>query len=136
MLSGHSGLARPVAKLVLAALMLATAMIASHILPRPTPALAQALVDNRVFDGHWYSPEWRYGYILRDGVGVATSTNSPNFRVGDVIIRIYAVGPWTFVGEQVYRNGRWYRIRGRLASDGRIYIDGEKNVSWFMVRTD
>jgi hypothetical protein len=135
MLSGHSGLARSAAKLALAAFVAASALLASHILPHPLPAFAQA-VDSRVFDGHWYSPEWRYGYVLRRGTGVATSTNSRNFRVGDTIIRIYAVGPWTFVGEQVYRDGRWYRIRGRLAPDGRIYIDGEKNVSWFMVRID
>lgn len=125
---------RPVARLFLAAL-LAAAAIAHNTLLHPGSAHAQA-VDSRVFDGHWYSPQWRYGYILRDGIGVATSTNSSKFRVGDVIIRIYAVGPWTFVGEQVYRDGRWYRIRGHLAPDGRIYIDGEKNVSWYMIRTD
>jgi hypothetical protein len=135
MSSGHSALARSAAKLVLAALLV-TAAVASHSLLRPTSVLAQAVVGNHVFDGHWYSPEWRYGYNLRGGIGTATSTNSPNFRVGDVIIRVHAVGPWTFVGEQVYRDGRWYRIRGELAPDGRIYINGEKNVSWFMVRTD
>jgi Caspase domain len=90
----------------------------------------------RVFDGHWYSPEWKYGYRLRDGIGIASSTNSPKFKVGDVIIRIRAVGSKTFEGQQVYRDGRWYHIRGELRSDGRIYIDGEKNVSWFMTRTD
>lgn len=101
--------------------------------PPPPPPVAHSA---RVFDGHWYSPEWKYGYRLRDGVGVASSTNSPKFNVGDVIIRIRAVGPRAFEGQQVYRDGRWYRIRGELRSDGRIYIDGEKNVSWYMTRTD
>ena len=97
---------------------------------------AAAASPNRAFDGHWYSPEWKYGYRLQDGVGIASSTNSPRFNVGDVIIRIRAVAPRVFEGEQVYRDGRWYRIRGELRSDGRIYILGEKNVSWHMERID
>ena len=27
-------------------------------------------------DGNWYSPQWKYGYVMKDGVGIATSTNS------------------------------------------------------------
>lgn len=99
-----------------------------------TPPPAAMAPPSRAFDGHWYSPEWKYGYRLVDGVGVATSTNSSRFNVGDVIIRIRAVAPGIFEGEQVYRDGRWYRIRGELRSDGRIYIAGEKNVSWTMVQ--
>jgi uncharacterized caspase-like protein len=104
--------------------------------PPPPPPSPPTTYSARAFDGHWYSTEWKYGYRLRDGVGVASSTNSPNFKVGDIIIRIRAVGAKTFEGQQVYRDGRWYRIRGELRSDGRIYIAGEKNVSWYMARTD
>jgi serine/threonine protein kinase len=104
---------------------------------RADAAAATAISSpNRAFDGHWYSPEWKYGYRLQDGVGIASSTNSPRFSVGDVIIRIRAVAPKVFEGEQVYRDGRWYRIRGELRSDGRIYISGEKNVNWHMERID
>jgi hypothetical protein len=102
------------------------------ILPSPPSAGYSA----RAFDGHWYSPEWRYGYRLHDGIGVASSTSSPKFKVGQVIIRIRATGPRTFEGEQVYRNGRWYRIRGELQPNGRIYVAGEKNLKWYMTRTD
>ena len=59
MSSGHSSLARSAAKLLLATLLVAAAL-ASYGLLRPTSVIAQA-VENHVFDGHWYSPEWRYG---------------------------------------------------------------------------
>lgn len=100
-----------------------------QVAPPATPA--QPL--EAAFDGSWYSPEWKYGYQLRNGVGIATSTNSANFSVGQPIIRIRAVNSTEFVGEQVYRTGRWHRIRGVLRG-GRLYIDGDKDVSWYMIR--
>jgi hypothetical protein len=36
-------------------------------------------------DGNWYSTQWKYGYVLKNGVGIATSTNSPNFQVGKIL---------------------------------------------------
>jgi hypothetical protein len=90
----------------------------------------------RVFDGHWFSPDLRYGYRLRDGIGIASSTGSPKFKVGQVIVRIRATGPRTFEGEQIYGNGQWYRIRGELRPNGRLYIAGEKDLKWFMTRTE
>jgi hypothetical protein len=94
------------------------------------------LYSNDVFDGHWYSPEWKYSYRLVDGIGTATTSNSPTFRPGDIIIGIRADGPDTFSGEQIYRDGRWYKIKGHLRGDGQIYIQGEKNVRWTMTRID
>jgi hypothetical protein len=91
-------------------------------------------VTARAFDGHWYSPEWKYSYQLRSGIGTATSTNSTNFKPGDVIVRIRPTGPNSFAGEQVYRDGRWYKIKGSMRTDGRLYIEGERNVSWAMER--
>ena len=72
-------------------------------------------------DGEWYSPQWKYGYRLKNGVGIATSTNSPNYKPGDEIIRVFHVEGNYFEGEQVYR-------------DGRLFIMGERNVSWYMER--
>src|SRR5262249_22303591 len=51
------------------------------VVPPPAPPPPAATHSARVFDGHWYSSEWKYGYRLRDGVGVASSTNSPRFNV-------------------------------------------------------
>lgn len=98
--------------------------------------LYQSGYSNAIFDGHWFSPEWNYSYILRNGVGTATASNSPRFQPGDIIIRIQANGPNTFTGMQIYRNGRWYHITGALHADGRIYIHGDKNVFWYMIRTN
>jgi hypothetical protein len=96
----------------------------------------QPSYSTSVFDGHWYSPEWRYSYRLVNGVGTATQSNSPKFQPRDTIIGIRADGPSSFSGSQIYRNGRWYKIKGHLRSDGRIYIEGEKNVRWTMTRID
>ena len=85
-------------------------------------------------DGEWYSPKWKYGYRLKNGVGIATSTNSPNFKPGDEIIRIYDIEGNHFEGEQVYRDGRFYRIVLTLENDGRLFIRGENNISWHMER--
>ena len=93
---------------------------------------AQSSINN--IDGQWYSPEWRYGYVLRNGVGTATSTNSPNFQVGQNIIQLTATSANTFTGRQVYMDGRFYNVNATLLSDGRLYFSGEKNVQWTMQR--
>lgn len=93
---------------------------------------AQSAINN--IDGQWYSPEWRYGYVLRNGVGTATSTNSPNFQVGQNIIQLTATSANTFTGRQVYMDGRFYNVNATLLSDGRLYFSGEKNVQWAMQR--
>jgi hypothetical protein len=93
---------------------------------------AQSAINN--IDGQWYSPEWRYGYVLRNGVGTATSTNSPNFQVGQNIIQLTATSATTFTGRQVYTDGRFYNVNVTLLPDGRLYFNGEKNVQWTMQR--
>lgn len=85
-------------------------------------------------DGNWHSPQWKYGYVLKDGMGVATSTNSPNFQVGQNIIQLTATSPNTFTGQQVYTDGKFYKVNVKLQADGRLYFEGEKNVKWVMER--
>jgi len=85
-------------------------------------------------DGNWYSKQWKYGYTLKDGVGVATSTNSPNFQVGQNIIRLTATSNNTFVGQQVYTDGKFYQVNVKLLADGRLYFEGDKNAKWVMER--
>ena len=95
---------------------------------------AHAQTALQSIDGQWYSPEWRYGYVLRNGVGTATSTNSPNFQVGQNIIQLTATSSNTFTGRQVYTDGRFYNVSVTLLNDGRLYFSGEKNVQWTMQR--
>lgn len=85
-------------------------------------------------DGNWYSTQWKYGYVLKDGVGVATSTNSPNFQVGQNILRLTAISATTFTGQQVYTDGKFYKVNAKLQADGRLYFEGEKNAKWVMDR--
>ena len=87
-----------------------------------------------VLDGNWYSSQWKYGYVLKDGLGVATSTNSPNFQVGQNIIQLTATSPNTFTGQQVYTDGKFYKVQVKLQADGRLYFEGEKNAKWVMDR--
>lgn len=97
-----------------------------------TGASSQTAIQN--IDGDWYSPQWSYGYRLKNGVGVATSTNSPNFQVGQNIIQLSATSATTFTGQQVYTDGKFYRVAVTLLADGRLYFEGEKNVKWTMER--
>jgi len=85
-------------------------------------------------DGNWYSTQWKYGYVLKNGVGIATSTNSPNFQVGQNIIQLSATSATTFSGHQVYTDGKFYRVSVTLRADGRLYFEGEKNARWVMDR--
>jgi TPR repeat protein len=94
-----------------------------------------AIAPIATLDGNWYSSQWKYSYVLKDGVGVATSTNSPNFQVGQSIVRLTATSSTTFVGQQVYTDGKFYQVNAKLQTDGRLYFEGEKNVKWVMERT-
>jgi hypothetical protein len=85
-------------------------------------------------DGEWYSTQWKYGYTLTNGVGVATSTNSPNFKVGDRIIFLQQSSDKTFEGTQVYTDGKFYKITVQQQSNDTLLFKGEKNVSWTMTK--
>ena len=85
-------------------------------------------------NGEWYSNQWKYGYTLTNGVGVATSTNSPNFKVGDRIIFLQQSSDKTFEGTQVYTDGKFYKITVQQQSNDTLLFKGEKNVSWTMTK--
>jgi len=93
---------------------------------------AQAQIST--LDGNWHSPQWKYGYVLKDGMGIATSTNSPNFQVGQNIIQLTATSPNAFTGQQIYTDGKFYKVTATLLADGRLSFVGEKNVKWVMER--
>lgn len=95
---------------------------------------AQAQNGLASIDGNWYSAQWKYGYVLKNGMGTATSTNSPNFQVGQNILQLTATSPTTFSGQQVYTDGKFYNVQATLQADGRLYFEGAKNAKWFMER--
>lgn len=99
-------------------------------------ANAQASIPQGIaaLDGVWHSNQWKYGYELKNGVGHATQSNSPSFAPGDRIIELNYVAPGEYVGRQIYRDGKFYRVAATLKSDGRLYFQGDKNVSWVMDR--
>ena len=99
-----------------------------------TSASAQTPIQR--LDGDWYSTQWGYSYTLKNGVGIATSTNSPNFQVGQNIIQLSATSATTFSGQQVYTDGKFYRVNVVLQPDGRLYFEGEKNARWVMDRVN
>jgi hypothetical protein len=90
--------------------------------------------DVSALNGDWYSYKWKYGYSLKNGKGVAFATNSPNFKVGQEIIRLTEIGDNEFIGENVYKDGKFYKVKATLESDGRLVFEGEKNVRWEMNR--
>ncbi len=92
--------------------------------------------DISQLDGDWYSFKWKYGYSLSSGKGVAFATNSPNFKVGQEIIRLSAVGKNSFVGENIYKDGKFYKVKATLQPDGKLLFEGEKNVKWEMEKID
>lgn len=98
--------------------------------------LSTAYAQNALeaIDGNWYSAQWKYGYVLKDGIGTATSTNSPNFQVGQQILQLTATSHTTFSGRQVYTDGKFYLVNATLHADGRLYFEGEKNAKWVMER--
>jgi len=83
-------------------------------------------------DGYWYSSQWKYGYLLKSGIGTATSTNSPKFNVGDKVISLKSISDTEFEGEQVYKDGLFHKIKATLKPDGKLYFEGDRNVSWYM----
>lgn len=95
---------------------------------------AQAQSGVEVLDGNWYSAQWKYGYVMKNGVGTATSTNSPNFQVGQNILQLTATSHTTFTGRQIYTDGKFYLVQAKLQADGRLYFEGEKNAKWVMER--
>ncbi len=85
-------------------------------------------------DGKWFSPDSNYGYILTNGIGIATQTNSQKFKVGDKIIELQSTGNNSFRGRQIYQDGKFYPILSTLISADRMLVQGEHSVAWYMDR--
>lgn len=118
-----------------AAVSQAPASSAATVSSPQTPTAPTAPVTTGI-DGNWYSQEWRYGYVLKNGVGKATSTNSENFRVGQEIIFLEPGGNGVFKGRQVYTDGKFYAVTAVLQPNGELQFTGERNARWVMRRVD
>lgn len=90
--------------------------------------------DITKLDGEWYSYKWKYGYTLKNGKGITTIANSPSFKVGQEIVRLTAVGSNSFVGENIYKDGVFYKVKASLQPNGKLLFEGEKNIKWEMDR--
>lgn len=97
---------------------------------------SSSVVDEELksINGIWYSAQWKYGYELKNGIGVATSSNSPKFAPGDVILKLTPVMFGQFEGEQMYKDGKFYKVQVSVTADGRLFFEGDKNVKWYMDR--
>jgi len=113
-----------------AALPAEASVVAAPALAPITPSANDQELSS--INGIWYSSQWKYGYELKNGVGIATSSNSPKFAPGDIILRLQPVMFGQFEGEQMYKDGKFYKVNVSLTADGRLYFEGEKNVKWYM----
>jgi len=93
---------------------------------------ADRITDIALLDGEWYSAKWKYGYTLTNGKGIATVSNSEKFQEGQEIVRLHSVGENKFAGENIYKDGKFYRVTVTLMPNGKLYFEGEKNAKWDM----
>lgn len=104
--------------------------------PAPAPArdapvdAARAAAD---FAGEWHSPDYRYAFRIEGVVGIATISNSPNYRAGEPMLRFQPTSATTFRGTQIFTDGQWYEVVGQLLDDGTMRMEGGGFV-WDMVR--
>jgi hypothetical protein len=91
---------------------------------------SSSAADISKLNGEWYSHKWKYGYTLKDGKGYATIVNSPNFKEGQEIVRLAALSDTSFFGENVYKDGKFYKVKVTLKPDGKLLFEGEKNAKW------
>ncbi len=76
------------------------------------------------FSGEYYDGQDKFGFNLDAARGTATATvsNSPNYKVGQVMLRITMTGPREFVGEQLFTDGKFHQIAGSFIDNGTIHM--------------
>lgn len=85
------------------------------------------------FAGDWYSNEYLYGFRINGSIGTATISNSPKYSPGDRMLRFELTSPRTFRGTQLFTDGLWYEVSGRLQDERTIQMEGG-GFAWVMVR--
>ena len=86
-----------------------------------------------ILDGQWFSTRFQYGFEIKDGIGIATLSNSPKFATGDVVFRLEGLSKSEFQGEQVFTDGEWYKISGAFLDENTLEMTGGGYI-WIMSR--
>lgn len=111
---------------------LRTIYVTAANLPPALKTLGQDLFAKSIFDGEWYSPTLRLGLHISGQDGVATVSNSPNFKTGDRILFLRLIErahqgaqglklPW-FDGDHIHVDGQMMKVQGRLTTSGEFLI--------------
>ena len=82
----------------------------------------------------YYNAEYRFGFRLDRHAGIATTTlsNSPLYRIGQEMLRYQMIGSHDFIGEQIFKDGKFHRVAGKFLTDGSISMrSAEPGVSEF-----
>src|SRR5438477_522764 len=72
------------------------------------------------FDGTYYHQGLRFGFRVTGNQGIATVSNSREYKPGDVMLRFTPTGPRSFSGEQLCADGIFHAVGGTLADDGSL----------------
>jgi hypothetical protein len=98
---------------------------------QPDAAPARTASSLLSLDGQWFSTQFRYGFKINGDIGVATQSNSSMYAPGDVILRFKRLSEREFIGEQIFTNGGWNKVSGRLLDANTLTMTGG-GVVWTM----
>lgn len=89
------------------------------------------------FDGLYYNKALRFGFRITGNEGVATVSNSPRYKVGDVMLKFNPTVQSSFAGVQLCTDGRFHPVTGTLRDDGSLdmTIKGCYPARYTMVRS-
>jgi len=68
-------------------------------------------------------PWGKYGFEIDGDIGKCIKSNSGKFAVGDIILSIEKVQGNVFFGKQIFTDGHWYDVSGRLEHDA-LHMSG------------
>jgi hypothetical protein len=86
-------------------------------------------------DGHWYSPANNYSMLIRGSRGITTLSNSQNYHVGDIALRIDTAYRDSIRGSAVFTDGASYETIGqRLGPDTLVLYAPRMGHRWGLVR--
>ena len=71
-------------------------------------------------NGAYYNQEFQFGFLVTGNQGIATVSNSPKYKPGDVMLRFTSSSPKAFTGQQLCTDGVFHPVTGTLADDGSI----------------
>ncbi len=83
--------------------------------------------DRHRYDGEWTwidcPPNDQYGFRISGNIGICIKSNSPKFAIGDIILNIERMSQNVFFGKQIFKDGNWVEVSGRL-EDNMLHMQG------------